>query len=862
MDDMDLTIPPRREHASSGADDVTMPGKRDRKPDGRFTVGDLIMKRYKVLAELGQGGMGVVYKCFDETAGIEVALKALPPELSHNTLEMEDIKDNFQLVAKLVHQNIAICKNLEKDNSNGNYYLIMECCEGEDLRRWIRRKRKEGELTLDDILPIVKQVADALDYAHEMKIIHRDIKPGNIMIDQFGKIKVLDFGLAAQIHTSMTRVSMAYYGTSGTGPYMAPEQWEGRLQDAKADQYALAVMTYEMLAGHPPFESNDAAVLREAVLKSTVPPLANVPKSAEAAILRAMSKTPAERFENCSDFAAALGGKKVKSANVQNKGNSGKWIAAILFFVMLGGIVFYLSGKEEQKPVVPPVPVVNPPEVAPAVVPAPKPVPISAPVSPLQNDEEFDSENSALKIELRDKIAEIKEKNYDPAQTFGKKIKDMNTAFAIAQEARLLKTANKEYKKAKVLADWILTNGELREDAKKLIERVKNNKNAAEKYEPQKYAADLYNFAEKTYIQAMELYNSLKFDEAKTLLAESARGFKTAEKTAFDNKLQFLNEKAKESEKNSKWCELKVWAEKIRPLNASLADQFTETADNELKKFAVEMKLKSARSSKKAGEWQKVLEHAAAALNIDSGNREAQSLKFEAEKQIKFEKLNKELSAALKAKAENNWQSVCDHAVAALNIDSGNREAQSLKQEAENHLKPTLEIIATVDGSRVPATVKFGSQSEKTYDNIFRNLQEYRHYKGSLSYQADEAEYVGDIEFNCNWRGPKKMTVALKKQEFIKIDCNGVVLEMVKIKAGTFMMGSPSGEQGRDSDEVQHRVTLTRDYWLGKFEVTQAQWQAVMGNNPSYFKSDNRPVEQVSWNDAKEFCNKLNTICA
>jgi hypothetical protein len=181
--DPDMTIAPRRQPVSSGADDVTVPGRRDRKPDGRFQVGDLIMNRYKVLAELGQGGMGVVYKCFDETAGVEVALKALPPELSHNTLEMEDIKENFQLVHNLHHPNIASSNNLERDNTNGSYYLIMECCEGEDLRRWIRRKRKEGKLTPEDVLPVIQQVASALDYAHKQKIIHRDIKPGNIMIN-------------------------------------------------------------------------------------------------------------------------------------------------------------------------------------------------------------------------------------------------------------------------------------------------------------------------------------------------------------------------------------------------------------------------------------------------------------------------------------------------------------------------------------------------------------------------------------------------------------------------------------------------------------------------------------------------------
>ena len=352
MDDMDKTIAPRREHVSSGADDVTMPGKRDRKPDGRFAIGDLIMNRYKVLAELGQGGMGVVYKCFDETAGIEVALKALPPELSHNTLEMEDIKDNFQLVHNLHHPNIASSNNLERDNSNGNYYLIMECCEGEDLRRWIKHKRKEGELKLKDVLPIVKQVADALDYAHKQKIIHRDIKPGNIMINAAGDIKVLDFGLAAQIHTSMTRVSMAYHGTSGTGPYMAPEQWRGRAQGAPADQYALAVMTYEMLAGHLPFESSDATVLREAVLNDTPEEIADIPKTAQDAIKCAMSKEPAERFENCSDFATALGGKKIKAAKKQSKGVFPKWAAVLIIATLLGiggaGYYFFDQHQKEQ----------------------------------------------------------------------------------------------------------------------------------------------------------------------------------------------------------------------------------------------------------------------------------------------------------------------------------------------------------------------------------------------------------------------------------------------------------------------------------------------------------------------------------
>ena len=190
------------------------------KPPRRFMTGDKILGRYRITGALGQGGMGTVFQCWDEVGGIDVALKAIPPELSHDTNEMEAVRDNFRLVEKLHHPHIAAAKTLEKDSATGDYYLIMECVEGLNLRKYL--KRGGGKLALDIVLPVVKQVANALDYAHSQKIMHRDIKPSNIMIMANGTVKVLDFGLAAQLHTSLTRVSHVHYGTSGTGPYMAP----------------------------------------------------------------------------------------------------------------------------------------------------------------------------------------------------------------------------------------------------------------------------------------------------------------------------------------------------------------------------------------------------------------------------------------------------------------------------------------------------------------------------------------------------------------------------------------------------------------------------------------------------------------
>ncbi|HOW80440.1 MAG TPA: SUMF1/EgtB/PvdO family nonheme iron enzyme [Verrucomicrobiota bacterium] len=302
-----LPAPGAGEAPSIGA----QPTARSASTLGRWKMGEKVLERYRIVGELGQGGMGVVYKCFEEVGGIEVALKALPPELSHNTVEMEEVRENFQLVERLHHPNITAVKTLERDERTGDYYLILELAEGVDLRRW--RKQRGGRVPLPEVLPILRQVAAALDYAHSRRVIHRDIKPANVMVGPDGVVKVLDFGLAAQIQTSLSRVSQVKYGTSGTGPYMAPEQWRGQRQDGASDQYALAVVAYELLAGRLPFESADATVLRQAVLNSAPEPLTDVPPAVWGVLERGLAKERQQRFGSCAEFVAALEGKAADS---------------------------------------------------------------------------------------------------------------------------------------------------------------------------------------------------------------------------------------------------------------------------------------------------------------------------------------------------------------------------------------------------------------------------------------------------------------------------------------------------------------------------------------------------------------------
>ena len=281
----------------------------------RRSVGAVLMGRYEILSELGQGGMGVVYRCLDRTGGVEVAVKGLPPEVSHDAAAMEDIRDNFQLVSDLRHPCIAGIRNLESDPATGDFYLVMDLVSGKNLHRWAKAHQDPGSRNRK--LKIITEIASALDYAHERKIMHRDIKPENVMVDLDGHVKVLDFGLASQIRSSMSRVSLVTRSQSGTPSYKAPEQWRGQPQNAATDQYSLGVLAYELLAGYLPFDSEDMTILRMSVLSEPMAEISDMPSSVNAALARALAKNPAERFSSCGEFAKAL----ASAAFVATSGN-------------------------------------------------------------------------------------------------------------------------------------------------------------------------------------------------------------------------------------------------------------------------------------------------------------------------------------------------------------------------------------------------------------------------------------------------------------------------------------------------------------------------------------------------------------
>lgn len=272
---------------------------------------------YRILAPLGQGGMARVYKAHQENLDREVAIKVLPPWFAADRSFVERFNLEARLVARLSHPNIVTVH--DADEQNGNLYIVMQLVDGGTLKN--RTDQLRGQRRVMDVSEaarIYSQLASALNYAHEEGIIHRDIKPVNVLMDRSGRPILSDFGIAKALAGNNEQLTRPGAGV-GTPEYMSPEQCHGEAVDARTDIYALGVMLFETLTGRTPFTGDNYPALAHSHIyeqpprPSSLNPLIQPP--VELVILTALQKSPQQRYQRASDMAAALEQAAIASKN-------------------------------------------------------------------------------------------------------------------------------------------------------------------------------------------------------------------------------------------------------------------------------------------------------------------------------------------------------------------------------------------------------------------------------------------------------------------------------------------------------------------------------------------------------------------
>jgi serine/threonine-protein kinase len=275
---------------------------------GTLAVGQRFAGRYDIQEVLGSGGMGVVYRAFDREVSEAVAIKTLRPDLGGiDPTLLERFRQELRLARRITHRNVV--RTYDLGEVDGLYYITMELVRGTTVATLIR---DAGRLDVPATLTIGKQVCRALEVAHEEGVVHRDVKPQNLLVDHSGFLKVMDFGIArlAEHHTEPGRALTAAGVVVGTPQYMAPEQLFGDPVDGRADLYATGAVLFECVTGRPVFEAPSLVALLARHLEDTAPDPrqlnGEVPESLARVILRALERKPADRWPTAGHFLHAL----------------------------------------------------------------------------------------------------------------------------------------------------------------------------------------------------------------------------------------------------------------------------------------------------------------------------------------------------------------------------------------------------------------------------------------------------------------------------------------------------------------------------------------------------------------------------
>jgi len=271
-------------------------------PQEELTTGSTFANRYQIIEELGKGGMGRVYKAIDKEVDAKIALKLIKPEIASHKKTIQRFRNELKVARDISHKNV--CRMYDLNKEKGSYYITMEYVSGEDLKSFIRRSR---QLTAGTAITIAKQVCEGLTEAHKLGVVHRDLKPQNIMIDREGNARIMDFGIAR----SLSGKGITGAGVMiGTPEYMSPEQAEVKEIDQRSDIYSLGIIMYEMVTGRVPFEGETplgiAMKHKSEMPKNPTELNSQIPEDLSQVILRCLEKDKENRYQSAEEVRSEL----------------------------------------------------------------------------------------------------------------------------------------------------------------------------------------------------------------------------------------------------------------------------------------------------------------------------------------------------------------------------------------------------------------------------------------------------------------------------------------------------------------------------------------------------------------------------
>jgi formylglycine-generating enzyme required for sulfatase activity len=863
-----------------------------------LAAGRKVFGRYVLEAVAGRGGMGVVWRARDEELEREVALKFLPETVAADPEAVRDLKRETKRCLELTHPHIVRVYDFVQDAPLAA--IGMEFVAGQSLAKR-KAEAPGGCLTVEELAPLVAQLCVALDYAHgEAKVVHRDLKPANILVTGDGKVKVTDFGIARSLTDTHTRLTGRVGATSGTLAYMSPQQVMGKKATPADDIYALGATLYELLTGKPPFYTGD---ITHQILQQTPASLAArraelevkggpVPSVWEETILACLAKEPQDRPQSAGEVAARLGlargeveGAKAKGENqvgrvdergrerVETPASRMRWFALVAAAAIVLGVAGYLfwprgagpaaASRPAEKSSVTQESSAKPPETVPPVVrpAAALPREFTVTVDPADagarlwlgpvSDVEVKDGRAVLK-DLPDGEQEliVQAPGYQPFTT-RVTVKDGRGSV----EARLVAVHGTVAVTARPGTQVTAVDEHGRETQLGAVPAggvldVENLLNLG-RYTLRLEHAD----CAAVTVPGVELVlgRTAKVAPAQTLLPGELRVFSvpTGAEVRVDGVVAGTTPATIKSQPSEQALRLEVFlrgyrrveqAVTLQPKEVRSVNVGTLTAEN----GSLELRLTNAE-----------VRMADLAIRIDGRTVNAGPALAAAPFRLDGLEVGSRTVEIVHPDYEPWRQAVTvrDQEMTAVNVE----------------LKPkpgTVACETTPAGARVVINggerhnitlIDDRTQAERlTPLRVALPPGEYTLHFELKGYKA--AARTVSVAANCT----VEVSASLEKQ-VLPGPSQGQTwtvpelnLQMAYIRPGTFTMGSPASESGRSSDEgPQTQVTLTEGYWLGKTEVTQAQWEALMESIPSKFMGPDRPVEQVFWSDAMEFCRKL-----